>query len=362
MAYTDNNFIVDFEKKNKIEISGIYTDKIYYPKFSWGFQHYIHQSTDKMRDIVEKYENKNKVYTIVYPFFKNIDDYQNDIENSSIHYFGLEKNSPRIESDTFYEFWEILKKYNIIPKNMIVTCMSEDPQPFIHSLILQNEKNKIKNNNKMFQIQNIPKNKNKFFDYYSKYINITSKYTPSDLIIIDNYYDWKDAKIQEQLITRKLMKNIVSALKSLKNGGNLICKIFESFTNSTVQIIGLFCNAFEKVSIYKPYISPKITPEKYLICEKFNTKGKEIIIKKLENILTDGKHKYIMDIMGGNNFGNNYQKQIVDINTKLSNEQYMAINNIVIFLEKQNFRGDDYNNYRQMQIESTEFWKEMFLT
>ena len=48
------------------------------------------------------------------------------------------------------------------------------------------------------------------------------------------------------------------------------------------------------------------------------------------------------------------------MNTTIGNKQFISINEIVDFIKKQNYRGDDYQKRRQMQIDATKYWLDKF--
>ena len=80
-----------FSKNNDLKFSS----NIDYPRFAFGFQHFIHQSKDKM-SITKEFEGKKKVYQVLNQFERYIDNYDEDIVKISKQYFELGKNKPDI--------------------------------------------------------------------------------------------------------------------------------------------------------------------------------------------------------------------------------------------------------------------------
>ena len=46
--------------------------------------------------------------------------------------------------------------------------------------------------------------------------------------------------------------------------------------------------------------------------------------------------------------------------TELINKQQITINKIVTFIKKNNYFGEDYHNYKDIQENAHEFWKKYF--
>jgi hypothetical protein len=56
----------------------------------------------------------------------------------------------------------------------------------------------------------------------------------------------------------------------------------------------------------------------------------------------------------------NYKAALITTNTKIANKQFIAINEIVDFIKKQNYRGDEYQKRRNMQIDASKYWCDTF--
>ncbi len=92
-------------------------------------------------------------------------------------------------------------------------------------------------------------------------------------------------------------------------------------------------------------------------------KKKKDKIKKLDSIL-DNLHK------NKNNFVTSLFKKfepnkdllsiVTKINTTISNNQLIILNNISKFIDGENYHGDLYKNYRQKQINATDYWSKIF--
>lgn len=186
-----------------------------------------------------------------------------------------------------------------------------------------------------------------------------------DLIMAYSGYNWENKNVQEQEFHRLLLGEIIMAFKIQKKGGNFICKIYESFTKTTLKLVEVLLSVYDEIYVYKPFISRAYNSEKFLICKNFlGVDNKQI--EKLElllDALLDGtnKTKNIANIFPKFKLSDEIKNTFIKINTNISNNQLININEIIDFLNKQNYRGDTYNERRDMQIKSSEFWISRFL-
>src|ERR1700744_3336182 len=120
-----------------------FSTTIDYPRFTLGFQHFIHASKNKM-EITKEFENKKKVYLIMNPFERYVDNYDQDIGHMSAIYYELVKKAvPDILSRGFYKLWELLLMFDIIDikkKNFISAHLAEGPGSFIQATMFYRDK------------------------------------------------------------------------------------------------------------------------------------------------------------------------------------------------------------------------------
>lgn len=188
---------------------------------------------------------------------------------------------------------------------------------------------------------------------------------PSDLITADGGFDWKKENLQEQEAYRLIFGEIVSALKLQKNGGNFVIKIFESFTKVTVKMIELLRVFYKKVYLVKPYTSRISNSEKYVVCKDFDKSVLTAsVLKNLEEmIISMNKNELfnILDIFTDYEISEDTMKDYKDINLQLLLKQYTGINNIIRFINLDNYNDIDFNTFLDKQIEASHFWNNTFL-
>ena len=195
--------------------------------------------------------------------------------------------------------------------------------------------------------------------------DIESFAKPSDLVTSDGGFDWKSENLQEQEAYRLIFSEIVTALKIQKDGGNFVIKIFESYTKITIKMIEMLRQLYLSVYIAKPYTSRISNSEKYIICKGFkkNLAGSKLITKLEDIILTMNKNNsyQIMDLFTDVKIPESVYNSYKQINSDLLVKQYVGINNIVKFINLDNYNGIEFNEFLDKQIVAAHFWNELFL-
>ena len=110
------------------------------------------------------------------------------------------------------------------------------------------------------------------------------KYGPNmDLITADGGFDYSvDFNKQESLSVKLIISQISFAISMQKPGGTFILKIFDIFTQSTLDILYLLSSLYASVDIIKPNTSRSANSEKYVICKGF----KEIDVNLILSCIT----------------------------------------------------------------------------
>jgi 23S rRNA U2552 (ribose-2'-O)-methylase RlmE/FtsJ len=350
------------------------TSIIDYPKCSFGFHHYIH-SLRKDVEILKQFENKKKVYLVTNQFEIEIDNYDKTIKQETNKFLNIKGDIPKIISNDFYKLWEIYFMFDVIDntKNIKSVIMSDNGsimQSLIHFRETYSKEHKndsynfIKITNDVnLQIADIDKN---FISYYekSKKINtITNFKDKYDLIIGGgNFILNENTFVYEQDYYKLLLTQTINALLNQKKGGSFIIKIYETYTNVMAKIFSLLISSYEKVFIVKPYTSNPNSSERFLICSNYNLSEKDP--SKLGNILkkiNDNKQLKINDIFTNYIIEKDLSLRIIEMNIILSNQYFKAIGKTVNFINSQNYYGDQYQKYREEQINANKYWIQTFL-
>ncbi len=104
-----------------------------------------------------------------------------------------------------------------------------------------------------------------------------------DLAMADGGFDVDqgDFDKQEFWSARLILTELLVSLMTLKPGGTFVCKIFDSVTKITADILYMAALSFQKIWSFKPISSRPANAERYLVCTNFkgfnNSLVKQII-------------------------------------------------------------------------------------
>jgi 23S rRNA U2552 (ribose-2'-O)-methylase RlmE/FtsJ len=395
-------------KLNNIDVSNIFdnnnvlkSSNINQPLFSLGFHSFIHRTKSSMA-ITEKLETKNKFYYVVNPFEHNINDYNEDINHISNTFL----NNPQILSRAFYKMWEILYIFDIASsahkEGMTMVGLAEGPGSFIQSFVEFREKYfepskdtvyglTINTNNTININKEMVDNINKRYDNMISVLKTSSKQTKTtktlstngdltkietinylkenikkkaDLITADGGFEWKNENYQEQEAYALILGEIIGAISIQAKGGSFVLKIFETFTHNTIKLIYLLSSFYEECYLYKPFFSRATNSEKYIICKGF--KYNEVESSKMKILLDTLKNcetkEFINDIFPKFVLNNEDLNIFKYINISIANTQQIMINNLIVYIKSNNYFGDAYHNYRDLQIKANKWWIDNFFT
>lgn len=376
-----------FDYKNNV----IQSNVINRPRISLGFQSFIHSTKDKCR-VFEKHKN-NKIYLIVNNFETNIPEYESSLNNVMTKYINS-----NVISRAFFKMWEILILFDIANNDKLrMVGLAEGPGSFIQAVLnyrlkildknIKNDKvkgitlfNKILNFNEKF-VNDINKKYGKVIETYNSSekdnCDLTKEKTmkkcikwisnfKADLVTADGGFVWKDENYQEQEAYKLVLGEICSAVHICDKGGTFVLKIFDTFTDITLKYISILEQFFEDIYLHKPYMSRQSNSERYLICKnfKFNDTDKKYmeyrnkLVELFDNI---DDSKFVNDIFTDFKINEKLQNSFKYINIQIMNTQFEKINNMITYLNKNNYFGEDYHNYRDKQIEATNFWVKNFM-
>lgn len=368
----DDNNILD--SKNDITVSS----NVDYPRFEYGFHHFIHADKNKM-SILDSFKNKKKVYYVLNEFERYIDDYDNDIGALSKKFFKDGKRTDIITRG-FYKIWEILMYYDLIDSQKDFTSLhiSDGPNPFVQATMYyrnmycngkKDTYHTLEGTGKSTSTQDAFEKQYKKEVKYSKSVSAFDKDVKSkvDFITGDRGKEWNNENIQEQESFDIILEQILTAVKHQKKGGHFVCKFFETFTHTSLKFVSLLQSMYDDVQFIKPLSSRGSNSEKYAVCRNFKLSDKDAkdVTKKLESIYENvsklGDKQFLVDIFPKHKFGTKFLVSMSNINKTVANEQLKSIGMIVTFIEGRDYHGDVYREHREKQIAAADFWSKTFL-
>lgn len=388
-----------------------FSKNIDYPIFELGFQHYFHQSKDKM-EIAEKFKDKKKVFYVINEFERYVDDYDKDINSASIVYFDM-KNKPNILSRAFFKLWELFFMFDLVDlnnKNFVSAHLAEGPGSFIQATMFYRDKftdKGLSKNDKYYAVtlhnedlkKHVPKLEDNFVKFYEKekpvrFImhktfskaqsggaddkdngDLTDSKTrilfggnfkdkKADFVTADGGFDWGYENLQEQEALKLILSQIVMALEIQAKGGNFVCKFYESFSMTTAKIINILTTFYKDVYFVKPLMSRASNSEKYAVCLNFldpKDKSKKIDkLNKLIDLMNKNKNLNLVKVFPDFNLNDSFRGTLIKLNLDIANKQFKTINEMITFINNENYRGEEYISKREKQIEASRYWIDKF--
>ena len=221
-------------------------------------------------------------------------------------------------SRSYFKLKEMIVDFKIHFEQSIIFCMGEAPGGFVQSILEYKDNiSKIYANTLLSENKDVPNwnhnlKKESLIDFYSgiqgdgdlcdmnnllsyiKYIGNNSV----DFITGDGGFDYSEDYNKQEFNSLPLIySEIFLALNLLKKGGCFICKLFDIFLKSTIQLLYILMLSFDKVSIQKPRFSRLSNSEKYIVCENYKGYNKE-----LNNLLFRSFQSNEIDIQIDDNF------------------------------------------------------------
>jgi hypothetical protein len=323
-----NNNLDIFTKTDNLVINSPYEN---HPLFMLGYHYFIGRTRDAM-NIVDKLETKSEFYYVVNPFEPNVANYEDNVNDLAKLYLKKE-----VESRDFYKFWEMCFIFDVVDGDNLDIMVFKD----------------------YGELQAIKSYRDKFLEKQSKkdkYHKEYKKGSTADLIIVN------DVSNKENVFVEILLENLVKILNCQNKKGNLILKLGDTYTTPTIKIIQLLTTLYKDCYLYKPFFSRPSDNEKYIVCKNFDGGDIKKLVSNLETIIKSLKTNYITDIFIDINHEMLQElfNTIKIINIKLVNQQQIVINDIVKYIKDNNYYGDKYHEYRNQQIEASQWWVSNF--
>jgi len=186
---------------------------------------------------------------------------------------------------------------------------------------------------------------------YQSFISIVKKNNVDgvDLVTADGGFDVSGSEMkyrqQETLSTKLIIAECLIAVSVLRKGGNFICKVFDTVSKASRDLILLMSLVFEKIYIFKPMTSRPANSERYLICKNKRNDSLEVIRILKIALDTDG---FILSIINNENksFDDYFRKQ----NEDSFDRQIIECTRIINMFDSQSYIRTEYNINKALKI------------
>jgi len=172
------------------------------------------------------------------------------------------------------------------------------------------------------------------------------------IVTADGGFDFSnDYSNQEIMAFRLIFCEVVTGLSILRQGGNMIIKIFDLFSEASIDLLYLLATYFEKIQIIKPFTSRSANSEKYIVCCNFMGINQTNLSKLYEivdelNIISQ-QNKYVKRIIS-NTIPADFIKVIESINIYFISKQIGSLIKGISFV-KEKLNNEDINEIKQQQ-------------
>lgn len=254
--------------------------------------------------IFGKDKKKKEFLDAVMKIFDQFKFYSKDLEKR-VHVRGSITNA-------WMKCWEMVNNFQLVPiqhsSSFTIFCNAEFPGAFLLAL---NHYIKTHTSNKKYEwyansiwpTEELKTNKDVFKDSFKLY----EKYPQRWLMTPENGGDCTDPKMidvidkklsnkvdlymsdismgfeTEDAEARNNLGQIICGLKTLKNGGTMVCKMFMFFKPFTMSLLRLLSRMFKSFVVTKPMASRPTSSEVYIIGKEYTRQTDSI--ERLEHVL-----------------------------------------------------------------------------
>lgn len=123
------------------------------------------------------------------------------------------------------------------------------------------------------------------------------------------------------------LSEIVTALKNQARGGTFIIKLYDTYYETTIQMIQILTIYYNQVSLIKPYTCSPANAEKYLVCSDFKDIATIEDINALTTVITTWKeNEYLINLSQMiENPASTFIRDIKDFNEQLLTNRLSCI-------------------------------------
>jgi cap1 methyltransferase len=223
-------------------------------------------------------------------------------------------------------------------------------QGFGISLKLKDEKEQALNwdlsmiDESRFKIINGSDGTGDLYKNYQEFADIVRDQYPNgvDICVSDGGFDVEDSStLQEKLSSRLIGDEMLTGLLCLKQGGNLVVKLFDTVTKISGEQIFVTASCFDKVSIIKPVSSRPANAERYIVFQGFNVDKSMIPIKilKMANDLYED-NVFVTKLLKENVIPSKFEEWLISTNESSMELQEKTTKNILSLLENNKVEYD----------------------
>jgi len=170
---------------------------------------------------------------------------------------------------------------------------------------------------------------------YSNLTDCHNKHSNScNLVTGDGGVDFTaDFNNQERSSLKLMFAQVAYAIACQKTGGVFILKMFDTFTEGSVDILYILSRIYEQVYLFKPNTSRTANSEKYVICKNYRLQDNTRILHSMTEIIRAFKDNIIPTRFISSSIPYMYITALQEINAIYGQAQLECINQTLILIE-----------------------------
>lgn len=153
---------------------------------------------------------------------------------------------------------------------------------------------------------------------------------------------------QEQEYAGAFVQQVLMMLKNLKRGGFAAFRVFDMYCPLSLHLFAMLRRVFESVEVFKPLVSLRYKSDRFVVCKGFKDNGNDVIAV-LEAIVTKDNYDIVAIQHPAFEADDATVKSLQRFNHDLNTKQYVEINKMISYINKGNYYGDDYEEFRREQ-------------
>lgn len=181
------------------------------------------------------------------------------------------------------------------------------------------------------------------------------------LITGDGGFDeGNDFNHKEQLHYNLIFSEMYAAILHQQQGGHFILKIFDIFTETSLDFLFLLKLCYESIIICKPLTSRPTNSEKYIVCKNFNLTDEQrsIVLNKLEDFKNHQELKEKGELRLFDNVPETFSAKINEINDNMLSRQCEYLERAIKLSYQENFLNVYNESVNNMLISRQEIYKD----
>lgn len=210
---------------------------------------------------------------------------------------------------------------------------------------------KDKINMERFRIEYGPDNSGDLYKHSDWFANLVTKLHNGgvNLVTADGGFSGDTSARKHEILTSRLILNeTLVALKTLKKGGDYVCKMYDTVSKISADLIYLISMCFNEVNIFKPMSSRPANAERYLVAKGLKGNVSEFIriLQEANQHYTDTKYIYQLFKY----LPNDYENWLTQHNNISLQLQTQTAINILSLLNSQDVNIPVINLYKCLAI------------